>query len=314
LARRLITSCCLLLALLASGLASAQSVYKYQGEDGEWIYTDRPPQDGAVVEVRKLNTQSRQPKFTVTHDLVGSRVNLVAKNDFFAPVEVAIVFDSIRGVEYPNPDKELRWVVLPRSEKRLLSLPVLGDVDAPAVSYRVAYLPGNPSAAHRATDGYRVPFSAGGNYPITQAFPEQVTHESPDSQYAIDIAMPIGTDVLAARGGVVFDVASKNFKGGVSREEYAYAANFVRILHDDGTFAVYAHLNWDSIRVKPGDRVVAGQYIADSGNTGFSSGPHLHFAVQRNAGMQILSLPVEFRGPMSTGVVPATGSVLTAYP
>ncbi len=308
-----LTSCCLILALLASGLASAQSLYKYRGANGEWIYTDRPPKDGAVAEVRKLNTQSRQPKFTVTHDVVGDRVNLVAQNDFFAPVEVALVFDSIRGVGFPNPDDELRWVVLPRSKRQLLSLPVLDDVDAPSVSYRVAYLPGDPSASHRARDGYRAPFSAGTNYPITQAFPDQATHQSPDSRYAIDIAMPIGTDVLAARGGVVFDVASNNFKGGFSRAEYAHAANFVRILHDDGTFAVYAHLNWDSIRVKPGDRVVAGQYIADSGNTGYSSGPHLHFAVQRNIGMQIESVPVMFRGPSYTSVAPATGDVLTAY-
>ena len=311
-ARRL-TIGCLLLALLAPGLVFAQSLYKYRGENGEWIYTDRPPQNGAKAEVRTLKTQSRKPGLTVTHQLAGNRVHLVAKNDFFAPFEVALYFDDIRGIDYPDPDDELRWVVLPRSEKRLLSLPVLGDVDAPSVRYRFSYLPGDPAARHRARDGYQAPFSAGSDYPITQAFPDQATHESPDSRYAIDIAMPVGTDVLAARGGVVFDVAGDYFKGGVSRAEYAHAANFVRILHDDGTFAVYAHLNWNSIRVRPGDRVVAGQYIADSGNTGFSSGPHLHFAVQRNAGMQIESVPVMFRGPSYTSVAPATGDVLTAY-
>lgn len=88
----------------------------------------------------------------------------------------------------------------------------------------------------------------------------------------------------------------------------------MRILHDDGTIAVYAHLNRNSIRVRPGERVRAGQYIADSGNTGLSSGPHLHFAVQRNAGMRIEALPVEFEGPNSRSIVPATGNVLTAYP
>ncbi len=303
----------MMLALLVPGLLSAQSLYKYRGESGEWIYTDRPPHSGAAVEVRTLNTQSRKPAFTVTHQVVGNKLHLVAQNSFFAPMEVALFFDRVRGVGYPDPDHDLRWVVLPRSEKRLLSLPLLGDVDAPSVSFRFSYLPGNPAATHRARDGYRAPFSAGSNYPITQAFPDQATHESPDSLYAIDIAMPVGTDVLAARGGVVFDVAGNNFKGGVSRAEYAHAANFVRILHDDGTFAVYAHLNWNSIRVRPGDRVVAGQYIADSGNTGFSSGPHLHFAVQRNTGMNIESVPVIFRGPSTTAVMPATGDVLTAY-
>ena len=57
--------------------------------------------------------------------------------------------------------------------------------------------------------------------------------------------------------------------------------------------AIYAHLNWDSIRVRPGQIVKRGEYIADSGNTGVSSGPHLHFVVQRNAGLMHESLPIE---------------------
>ena len=58
------------------------------------------------------------------------------------------------------------------------------------------------------------------------------------------------------------------------------------MLHDDGTTAIYAHLQMDTIRVRPGQRVERGEYIANSGNTGFSSGPHLHFVVVRNAGFQ----------------------------
>ncbi len=91
------------------------------------------------------------------------------------------------------------------------------------------------------------------------------------------------------------------------------AANVVRILHDDGTYAVYAHLNWNSIRVKPGDRVVTGQYIADSGNTGLSSGPHLHFAVLRNAGLRVESLPAAFRAPNNSRVAPISGEMLTGF-
>ena len=87
----------------------------------------------------------------------------------------------------------------------------------------------------------------------------------------------------------------------------------MRILHDDGTYAIYAHLNTNSIRVKPGDKVRRGQYIADSGNTGFSSGPHLHFAVVRNVGMEIQSLPVIFAGQNEATVLPTYGSILTAY-
>ena len=88
----------------------------------------------------------------------------------------------------------------------------------------------------------------------------------------------------------------------------------MRILHDDGTYAVYAHLNWNSIRVTPGDRVAAGEYIADSGNTGFSSGPHLHFAVLRNFGMRVESVPVRFRTAPGTSAEPTMGATLKSYP
>jgi murein DD-endopeptidase MepM/ murein hydrolase activator NlpD len=91
------------------------------------------------------------------------------------------------------------------------------------------------------------------------------------------------------------------------------AANVVRILHDDGTYAVYAHLNTNTIRVRPGDRVERGDYIADSGNTGYSSGPHLHFAVVRNVGMRIESVPITFLGANLQGVPPVSGALLTAY-
>ena len=88
---------------------------------------------------------------------------------------------------------------------------------------------------------------------------------------------------------------------------------FIEILHDDGTIAVYGHLHWDSIRVHIGQHVALGEYIADSGNTGFSSGPHLHFAVWRNAGEADVSVPVVFGGPGGVAVTPVTGLQLTAY-
>jgi len=68
-------------------------------------------------------------------------------------------------------------------------------------------------------------------------------------------------------------------------------ANLIRVLHDDGTMAVYAHLQRDGAVVAPEQRVRTGQHIGWSGNTGFSTGPHLHFAVQVNRGMRLVSLP-----------------------
>jgi murein DD-endopeptidase MepM/ murein hydrolase activator NlpD len=125
--------------------------------------------------------------------------------------------------------------------------------------------------------------------------------------------MPVGSDIVAARGGIVVEVASTNYRGGFDTSRDGAEANMVRILHDDGTFGIYAHLNWNSIRVQPGDTVKRGEYIADSGNTGFSTGPHLHFVVVQNKGLRIVSVPILFEGQNSAIIKPETGMELTAY-
>lgn len=303
-------------ALLLLGVfstAAAQSLYKYQGPDGEWIYTDRAPNDGIQVEVRRLEAGDAATGLTVDHRNRGRVVDFIAGNGFYAPVELRLAIDEIAGLEYPDPDMELRWVLPPRSDTTLFSLAMTADGTAPRIRYHYEYLAGDPEAMHQPAEPYRAPVALSSNYPITQAYPDVITHTTPDSYHAIDIAMPIGTDIFASRAGVVFDVQGKHFRGGLDPDRDLGAANLIRILHDDGTYALYAHLNWNSIRVRPGERVERGQFIAESGNTGFSSGPHLHFAVLKNTGMQIESLPVEFTGGSRRSVAPAAGRVLTGY-
>ena len=304
----------LLCLLLAAGPIAAQSLYKYRGPDGEWIYADRPPDDDTPVEVQALEGgDNPEVGIDVTYEFRGRTVELIASNPSYVPIELTLEFRTLRGVEFPDPDDDLRWVVPPRSDTLLMALDLLENATRPVLEFQYRYLAGDPNARHRPDQPYRAPFAVSTNHPITQAFPQVATHTTRDSQYAVDIAMPIGTDVMAARGGVVFDVAASNFSGGLDPARDGPKANVVRILHDDGTYAIYAHLNTNTIRVRPGDRVERGQYIADSGNTGFSSGPHLHFSVVRNAGMTIESVPVVFEGSNAEIIVPAAGAELTAY-
>ena len=296
-----------------SAISLAQALYKYRGPDGEWVFTDRAPETEALAEVRDLPSGLKKPEVSLAYRLVGRKIQFHATNDFHAPVELVLVLDVLENVERPPPDQSMDWLLPPRSQTELLQLDAVGDVGVPDISYRFLYLLGDPNAEHRPHRPYRAPFSIANKFMVSQAFPIQVTHNTADSYYAVDFAMPVGTDVYAARGGTVIEVASTNFRAGSDPAEQGASANLVRILHDDGTIGVYAHLNWNTIRVRPGDEVKRGEYIADSGNTGFSSGPHLHFVVLRNGGGHLESLPIVFEGPNETEVTPDLGKQLAAY-
>ena len=74
----------------------------------------------------------------------------------------------------------------------------------------------------------------------------------------------------------------------------------MRILHDDGTMGVYLHLMRGSVMAQVGQRAELGSLIARSGNTGNSTGAHLHFVVQRNVGLALESIPFDFNQPVGS--------------
>ena len=83
---------------------------------------------------------------------------------------------------------------------------------------------------------------------------------------------------MAARDGIVIAIKEDSNKGCKSRKCQSLA-NYLLIYHDDGTFGSYVHLKKNGAKVKEGDKVKAGDIVGLSGNTGWSSGPHLHFEV-----------------------------------
>lgn len=153
---------------------------------------------------------------------------------------------------------------------------------------------GNLNAVHNDAHVYRLPYAPGRFHRVDQGFNGPFSHFG-DFQYSIDFAMPMGTPIHAARGGVVVGVKDIYDAGGPSRE-YENQCNYVMIKHDDGTIAEYDHLLKGGVKVKVGDRVGAGDFIALSGNSGFTTGPHLHFFVYKATdGRERQSFPIRFR-------------------
>ena len=140
---------------------------------------------------------------------------------------------------------------------------------------------------------YRLPYPRSKAYVVSQGNLGRVSHgEGSGNEYAVDWTMPEGSMVLAARGGIVVGLKQDSNQGGDDRQ-FDMATNLLVIKHDDGTYAEYLHLRHDSALVKLGQRVTTGTPIASSGNTGHTTGPHLHVAVFVNqTGVERTCLPV----------------------
>jgi murein DD-endopeptidase MepM/ murein hydrolase activator NlpD len=290
----------LVLAALAVSAAVLAQVYRYKDKDGNWVYTDQPPtsQAESVTVARGI----APPRITVVPRSGDGAIEFVAVNECRCTVEF--------GVRAGTANDAGHAVVAGQSEQVLLALPApSGNANIP---FDFGYVIGEPGASHSAQRPYRLPFATARSFMVTQAPPDRVTHKDPSSYDAIDFAMPVGTAIHAAREGTVINVAYRFHRGGLN-SQVADEANFVQILHEDGTTAIYAHLQMDTVRVRPGQAVRRGEYIANSGNTGFSGGPHLHFVVLRNAGMRSVSVPLSFEGAGGSSVTLRSGRSVEAY-
>ena len=152
---------------------------------------------------------------------------------------------------------------------------------------------GNPKTAkHDDSYLYTLPFKKGKSVKIMQSFGGKFSHFRKHSKYAIDFTLQIGDTVTAARDGLVVIVKEDSQEYGRTYD-YADKGNKVIILHKDGTFANYVHLDYNGALVEVGDSVKVGQNIGISGLTGFTTKPHLHFVVLEP---RSVSVPMYFKG------------------
>ncbi|HEX5664211.1 M23 family metallopeptidase [Lysobacter sp. M15] len=285
----------LLLTLCAAG-AQAGKVYKWKDSNGIVHYGDRPPAASTAARELTVIPFRAEPGALVRLRLTqeGGQYLAWVDNALAGPVEVRLDFgrsSNVRG----EPQLPARATV-PGSGNALVARIVGVD---PArngdFELRLDAVPGKPGATPRDVE-YVFPLLTR-DLRVDQGYGGSYSHNDAQNHYAVDFAAPIGTDVVAARDGVVMQVENDFDQAGLNREKLGGRANFVRIVHDDGTMALYAHLRENGVMVRMGQRVRAGQLIGRSGNTGFTSGPHLHFALQVNRGMQLVSIPFRMFSP-----------------
>ncbi|MBY0356744.1 MAG: M23 family metallopeptidase [Candidatus Obscuribacterales bacterium] len=163
-------------------------------------------------------------------------------------------------------------------------------------NYQFVWHKGLPSSLELEPWIYQFPFAAGGQFSVSQGAGGRDSHQyGGENENAIDFAMPEGTTVCAARSGLVIAIKGDSDLGGPD-SKYEQCANYVVVKHNDGTYANYMHLKRNGLLVKLGQVVQAGESLALSGNTGYSTEPHLHFDVYRlTASNERKTVPLRFQ-------------------
>lgn len=168
----------------------------------------------------------------------------------------------------------------------------------------------DPEAVHDDSVVYSFPFDETRALYCCQGFDGAFSHQGP-LRYSVDWKATPGTRVLAARGGVVTRIRQDSKESG-PLELYVTKTNLVSITHPDHTVGEYLHLQYKGAAVKLGDQVSTGQLIGYSGNSGWSTIPHIHFHVYRALlydpakpeGPKFETIPVKYSG---SGWVPTEG-------
>lgn len=223
-----------------------------------------------------VNAQIQIDWIEVVEEQNDGKIQLYASNKGFCPVTVSMGFKKLINLEADAALPVLKVIPNDGEEHLIVTLSVKSTRKNSEYLFDFTYAIGNTiDTKHDDAYAYTLPFQKGIKSTLGQGYHGKFSHHNIK---ALDFSLKVGTEVLAAREGVVIAVKEDSDKGCTSRKCKSMA-NYILIYHDDGTFGSYVHLKKNGAEVKPGDKVDTGDLIGYSGNTGWSSGPHLHFEV-----------------------------------
>lgn len=213
---------------------------------------------------------------------------LYAKNKLYSPLEIVL--------SNPINNRELNSYLVPPLDSLIILRYQSSNLDSIKTlideRFKISYYLGHadiiqPDEFYL----YQLPYAKKKKVRISQGWNGPASHRNHHSRYAYDFVLQVGEPIYAAREGIVVKVVDWFTKQG--GPELRRAANKILVLHDDGTRAVYVHLDYQGALVKEGDRVEKGQKIGISGLTGYTTGPHLHFVVRKE---RDIAIPIYFQG------------------
>ena len=196
----------------------------------------------------QISLFSQKRDVQVYREFVDGKTIVYADNNEFCPVSVVI------RTELVNMKSSLKkaFVLVPAQTKKFIvtEFTVVDKTKKVSFKYQNSFFLGDIDLRkYDINFPYELPYNEGEEYVIGQGYNGKVSHHN---EFALDFVMPIGTEILASRGGIVVDVQDKN-SGNCMQKECAQNNNYIVIYHNDGTFAEYTHIDTNTAFVNKGD-------------------------------------------------------------
>jgi murein DD-endopeptidase MepM/ murein hydrolase activator NlpD len=212
--------------------------------------------------------------FKTYYEAVENGYDIYADNGEYAPISVKINF-KVKNLKLPNKNNTVYVVPAKTKRFKIGSLRTIKKGKY-SISFSSTFNYGNHNQKTYDKEYlYYLPFLKGKTFKIDQGYNGTFSHQNKNK---LDFKMPVGSKITAARDGIVIKVLDINNKR-CDEKKCKKFNNYIYIYHKDGTIAEYVHIKKKGAKVKVGDVIKAGQFIAESGNVGFSTGPHLHYSV-----------------------------------
>lgn len=211
----------------------------------------------------------------ITYEKTSQGYRIVANNQEYCPVSAEVSF-NLKNLK-PSTGNQQVFVIPAKTERHVVTeLIIVKPSKAIEFGYQFKSTLGDVTLNTYDDDFYySLPFATGSSYLISQGYNGNFSHQHKN---ALDFDLPMGSAVHAIRDGIVIETVEKHTKH-CTEASCRKFNNYVLVYHNDGTFAAYSHINTNGVKPEVGDHIKQDELIAYSGNTGWTSGPHLHLEI-----------------------------------